>query len=297
MHHSPYNDHSFYSDPGMRLCSSQSWYPYEPQGKVRWRPSSLRKEVTKLYNAQSFMMWRYGQCFNTHLTILARPLGYDDHREFAAAMAPFNKEMGRWLRVSGEERTRRWKKRVVTGQPQPHLWMYVFENGVRRGLHVHQLCTVPKVQKQAFETHVRDWWGRQACLDYDPSAIFITFRHQSGQDALTRHTEWVRYIMKSADRASGLYDHDDNPRTYEEIFKLRPYPTTPNVYVPQMSGICHALSEKAQHTPIACDNEEYRFVSKAASGVFDTLFDGSELQEYVERHNTVRRRLLKNLSS
>lgn len=238
---------------------------------VRWRASELTCEVRGLYNAMSFLTWRYDLTFNTHVTLTASKMGITDQREFAELLPQWNKEMKRWL-ANGNDRPRQRQTRharPIAGQP--HHWMYVMEYGRVQGLHVHQLCVVPKELMKAFAAKTRDWWAHAACLaDLPKTAIKVEARYPPGsRSRYERQVEWFRYIAKSARRDFGLIGPDGVVRTYEEIFKLDPHWETDQIYVPQLTGISHSLS--------AAEQNRRGFVSRLEEGRFEKVYSGWEL--------------------
>jgi hypothetical protein len=243
---------------------------------VVWRESALGPEVGLLYDAVSFLTWRYGRCFDTHLTISFGAMGLIDDREAAALMAPFNKEMKRWLGIdqAGPRMRRRGRLRDAVGAP--HFYIYVIEHGREHGLHAHQLCSMPTKQVAAFEKHARQWWARAAGLTLDQlplDAISMTHRPPNCLlAAYKRQVHWFRYLAKSADRSFGVIGADDLRHTVDEIFKLDPCWQTARVYTPQLYGICRELTARRQ--------DEAGFVSKLRSGEFEEVYSGWELHAY-----------------
>lgn len=241
------------------------------QRSVVWRASELTHEVRGLYNAMSFLTWHYGLTFNTHVTLTASKLGIKDQREFAELLPHWNKEMKRWL-ANGNDRPR--QRRTRRARPiagQPHHWMYVVEHGRVQGLHVHQLCVVPKELMKAFAAKTRDWWAHAASwADPPETAVKVeTYYNFDSRSRYERQVEWFRYIAKSARRDLGLIGLDGVLRTYEEVFKLDPHWETDRVYVPQLTGISHSLS--------AAEQNRRGFVSRLEEGRFEKVYSGWEL--------------------
>lgn len=256
---------------------------FEPQGP-RWRESALTSETTQLYEAMSFLTWRYGQYFNTHVTLSGAAMGFADHRWFSELLPQWNKEMARWLAVSNEKPRKRWRKRARTAIPQQHLWMYVIENSWKRGIHAHQLCIVPTEQVKAFEEHTRKWWARQIRWDADPSAIhFKHYRKITPDSQRRQQIMWFRYIIKSAKRDHGIVDAMGAWRSLEEVFKLEPYWETPPVYVPQLYGISRALQRTARETLLWDGYRHEQFQSMIAQRRLSEVFSGWEFDAWLQR--------------
>ncbi|WP_026615475.1 hypothetical protein [Ensifer aridi] len=265
---------------------------YEPQG-ARWRESALTTETLQLYEASSFLTWRYGQYFNTHITLSGRVMGLTDQRWFSELLPVWNKEMARWLAVSNEKPRKRWRKRARTAIPQQHLWMYVIEHGRIQGIHAHQLCIVPTEQVKAFEEHTRKWWGRQIHWDMDPSAIEVKhYKKITPEDQRLRQVEWFRYIVKSTRRDGGIADDWGVSHPLEKVFKLDPHWATAPVYVPRLYGICRALQRTARETPVWDGHRHERFESMLEQKRFSEVYSGWELDAWRQRE---KRLLLTNL--
>lgn len=130
-------------------------------GRLTWREPGLSPQTAvKLYNATSFLTWRYGLHFNAHLNIGFGTMGLDD-RAAAAAMSRFNKEAKRYLAVA------RAGRRLPDGRPRlggAYHYVYVFEYGRQRGLHAHLLCVLPPGMKAAFARFAHRWWAGEADL-------------------------------------------------------------------------------------------------------------------------------------
>ncbi|KQS91130.1 hypothetical protein ASG42_11640 [Rhizobium sp. Leaf391] len=257
---------------------------YEPQGNVRWRDTALTVETVQLYEAMSFLVWRYGQFFNTHVTLSGAVMGFADHRSFAELIPVWNKEMARWLAVSNEQPRKRWRKRAINATPQQHLWMYTLEHGRLQGIHAHQLCIVPKTQLKAFEEHTRHWWSRQIHWDLSPSAIEV--KHYGNilpENQFQRQVAWFQYIVKSTRRDFGIADTQGLRHSFEEIFKLEPHWRTGPVYAPRLYGICRALQPTARSTPVCNGYEGERFESMLDQERFSEVYSGWEIKAWERR--------------
>ncbi len=259
---------------------------YEPQD-ARWRETALTTETIQLYEAMSFLTWRYGEYFNTHITLSGRVMGFADHRWFSELLPVWNKEMTRWLAVSNKTPRKRWRKRARTAFPQQHRWMYVIEHGREIGIHAHQLCIVPTEQVKAFEEHTRKWWGRQIHWDMDPAAIKVSHYSKISEDKLSRRQiEWFRYIVKSTRRDKGLTDEWGFFHSLEEIFKLDPYWKTAPVYAPRLYGICRSLQPAARATPVWNGHRHEHFISMLAQRRFSEVYTGWEIDAWRKRENS-----------
>ncbi|MCJ7997026.1 hypothetical protein J5N58_21400 [Rhizobium cremeum] len=258
---------------------------YEPQG-ARWRETALTNETIQLYEAMSFLTWRYGEYFNTHITLSGRVMGLSDHRWFTELLPVWNKEMARWLAVSNETPRKRWRKRARTAIPQQHRWMYVIEHGRYNGIHAHQLCIVPSEQVKAFEEHTRKWWSRQIHWDMDPAAINVAhYRKSLDVNLSRRQIEWFRYIVKSTKRDCGIADEWGVFHLLEEVFKLKPHWNTEPVYAPRLFGICRALQPAARATPVWNGDLYENFNSMVAQNRFSEVYSGWEIEAWRKRQN------------
>lgn len=254
------------------------WGPYQPRGRVKWRHTHLLSEATKLYEAQSYLVWRYDEFFNTHITITANLMGLVDHRDLTKHMPAFNKELKRWLAIGNDKPCRRWSRGRRTRTSQDHRWIYVLEHGCSNGLHVHQLCVVPKDCWKAFDLLVKDWWWRAAGFDIPDEAIKI--RHEEGrtvQSRYERHVEWFRYLIKSVHRDATMIGADGLPWPSEKIFKPKPYWRTMPTYAPQLYGICHSLGPKARREPVYAGSERTHFRSLLALREYQDIYCGWEI--------------------
>ena len=283
------------------------WYPPlpvgqragpEPAPRKPWPAhATLYRELKRAYNAQSFMIWRYGVCFNTHVTISAPALGIVDDAEFAALLPKWNKALKSWLAVPAGSRTPgRWCKRARPHVAQEHLWMYVLEKSWCRGLHAHQLCAVPREVLKEFKAFTHQWWEREAVLAIDKEAICIRFDYaRQFEEQHKRHVKWFGYLLKSASRETLITDHQGQPRVVGDVFALPPPRDMQQICAPQIMGISHKLSKVSQseHVPLG-NNTFEKFESRFnTSRDFSNLFDGWEFDAFDAR---ATKRLIQTIS-
>jgi hypothetical protein len=255
--------------------------PFSSTASRKSRSSSLGREVPRLYEAVSFLLWQHGVAFNAHLTIVWRGLSIHDHARAAAILARYNHEAAKWLRVGDiMAPRRRMTKRAMDGG-SPHYFVYVHEHGRDEGLHTHMLCVVPREKAKAFE----EW--SMGCLARlsgrrrpQPDAIWFSPQtksrgfesYQSNQAGkVARSWDWFRYITKSLRPTAGYRDNDGGVVSARDIFKPYAYCETHPVYLAKLAGGSENVGEGAQRAA--------GFVSKFATGEWDRLYDGSELQE------------------
>lgn len=256
--------------------------PFSSAASRKPRSSSLGREVPRLYGAASYLLWQHGVAFNAHLTIMWRGLSIHDGARAAAIFARYNHEAAKWLRV-GELSAprRRTTKRAMDGG-SPHYFIYVHEHGRDEGLHTHMLCVIPRDKAKAFE----EW--SMGCLARlsgrrrpQPDAIWFSpqtksrgfepYQSRNEAGSVARSWDWFRYITKSLRPTVGYQDNDGRVVSAREIFKPYAYSETAAVYLTKLAGCSENISEGAQRAA--------GFVSKFASGEWDRLYDGSELQE------------------
>ena len=271
-------------------------------GAVTWRRSNVNMdEAGCLYNAGSFLVWRYGECFNTFVTITPWLMGLIDQRVFADLMPAWNKEMKRWLAVDNTRFRQRWAKRVRAAAPQEHRYVFVYEHGREMGLHAHQLCIVPSKQVEAFRTHTKDWWERAVGRPIPDAAVKVQVTNKYGLFGYKWHFEKLRYLWKSLQRFEsdgtmiGRADTDGQFWTAEEIFKpfVRRRTTagvivhggwkTRDVYVGKLYGISRSLDEAAQKLGAVEGGQRVPFRSALARKHFDEMFQGREIADYDRR--------------
>ena len=257
--------------------------PYEPEGRVILRPYLLQRETPRLYNASSFLMWRYGVCFNTHVIILPRLMGLGDHRDYTVLMSAWNKAVQKFL--AGDQRSlqRKTRRTSLVKGPHPHLWMYVWENGLVQGLHAHQLCVIPVALKEAFSIFTRNWWEMKACMSFPAEAIFIRCENETGKNAHAQHVRWVRYILKYTHNESGVVDAHGTFHSLREILSLEKRENMNEVYLSQLSGASHNISKGAQTKILDRGRRQDRFQSALQTGQFDKVFSGWELDDFFLR--------------
>ena len=63
-------------------------------------PASLTgREVTRVYEAIAFAMWKHGVILNTHITLNWAQMGVDDGATAVKLLGKYNAEAAKWLRV------------------------------------------------------------------------------------------------------------------------------------------------------------------------------------------------------
>lgn len=257
-----------------------------PKDLIRPRPTVLRNETWKLYNAMSFLTWQTDLCFNASITLAAEALGFANHAEFVSLMPEWHKEMNRSL-FDGDEKERKRQEEGQTRQriskrmgrivSHPHYWMSVVEYGRDHGLHVHALCVAPKSVQTAFEEKTWAWWGKKSPGEVKPNGIAFRFRNPTGlQRQYALQCRLFRYIAKTTDEGLMRMDHEGKVWTAREIFRPDPNDCTPVlVEVPQMAQISHRLNHGAQ---LAAG-----FQSKYDLGCFEEVYSGWEIGARTQR--------------
>lgn len=216
------------------------------------RLTVLEEETPKLFRAASFLIWSTGKHFNTMITLSAKELGFSDNAEFMKLMPIWHKEMARWMNNGTDRFRRRASRKCSPEASQPHYWISVAEYARDRGFHVHVLCVLPKGLKKAFAAKAWDWWGRHA--KQVPTKAALDFKCKWPKDQRTqyaRHVHLLRYVLKTTADVPVL-DRYGRQWSLRRVVWAKPNDCTPVlVTVPQLAGICRALSAKAQ------ENEEF----------------------------------------
>jgi len=241
------------------------------------RRALLGVEVPRLYQAMSFMNWRYGVMFNCHVVLTFKLMGFADHRTPVSLMASWNQAMKRWLAVGPDKPRARWKKRARAGAASEHLWMYAVEHGRDQGLHAHELCVVPREQVAAFTAYAKAWWERAAGMKLPEEAVYVRHRRVGDEEkGYRRQVGWFRYVVKTLGNEVTITDHEGRLHNGRQIFGLKDaYWESSPVEVPRLAGVCRALSRKEQ---VAAG-----FVSRWDEGRLEELFTGWEFEARRER--------------
>lgn len=245
-----------------------------------YRLAMLRGEVAiKLYTAASFMVWRYSQCFNMQVTINPRAIGLSDEK-FGAALSAWNKAAAKYLaRPLGEHRKRRCR-RPMPATPQHHLWMYVYEHSENHGLHLHEVCVVPRDMRKGFEAHARRWWSKKAGYEITESALKFTHYGAGNRDAAIEvHFRRVCYLLKSVDpSATRLTEDGYVPLT--KIFRTEPYhrPDPNGVAVAQLYGHCRELRVDENSRLVHLPTTSLRYESALERGDYEGIYSGWEYE-------------------
>ena len=211
------------------------------------RASTLGREVARLYNAVSFLMWQHELVMNAHVIINWRLLGVDERRA-AATLSQYNHEAAKWLRVGDESMPRQRMTRRASAGGSKHHWVYVHEHARDEGFHTHLLCVVPREKANAFWT-----WSlatlarltRQPRVHHDAVWFvpctkqgFAPYRARSEADAVARCWDWFRYLSKTARPTVAYKDNDGQWRAARQIFKLNyAYRETAPVHCAQLAGV------------------------------------------------------------
>jgi hypothetical protein len=254
--------------------------PFAPP--IAKRPSVLGREVARLYDAVAFLMWQHGLVMNTHVTINWRLLGFSDDRRAVKILGRYNHEAAKWLKVGYSDADRkRMTKRAWAGGSE-HYWIYVHEHGCYEGFHTHQLCVIPPDKATAF------WkWSLAAFARLTgqyrihPDAVWFSpctrsrgfepYRGKNELDGVARCWDWFRYLIKSLGHDWYVPDDQKVLHPARDIFKPYPFVKTADVHCAKLAGGSENIRKKAQ---VAAG-----FRSKHLKGEFDSLYNGSELEE------------------
>lgn len=266
-------------------------------GEEAPKPKQLNLlDVDRLYSGIAFAMWRFGVALNTHLTIVWRGLGINDHRRATSILSRFNKEVAAWLRVGDarQHRVRRTERSAYAGSP--HLYGYVHECSGGQGFHTHQLMFVPPEKAVAFEA----WCGQ--CLTRlsgrrraEPYAIHLSPRTvkagfkprhaRSASEAAATSWRMFRYVIKSLHSDANYATRDGQYVLAREVLKPFPYEAMLPIYADRVMGMSENISPKARI--------EAGFRSKLERDEFDNLYGVDELESFKQALEVeeVRRRI------
>jgi hypothetical protein len=261
--------------------------PMKAKAPTSLRESMLRSEVPRLYSAMAFAMWQYGRVMNAHLTILWKLLGVTDPNEAARILSKYNHEAAKWLKVGeGDDVVRSRRSRRSSRASVPHLFVYVHEHAQEKGIHTHELMSLPVDRAQAFAEWSRSCLARLSkCASVDEAAVFFSpaskkrrqFNPYQGareEFAVGRHWRWFRYLTKGLDPLHQERSPVDGAwHVARDIFEIkRPFMATGPVTCRRLAGWSENIGPGAQM--------KAGFVSKFERGDWAGLYDGSELDEY-----------------
>ena len=233
---------SFDPSVGLRPKQKKSY-----QQLIEPRRTVLTEQTPRLFNAASFLIWSTGKHFNTMITLCAGELGCSDNAEFMTRLPDWHKDLARWMNNGTDRFRRRASRKCVPETSQPHYWISVAEYARNKGFHVHVLCVLPKGLKEAFVAKAWDWWGRHA--KQVPTKAALDFKCKWPKDQRTQfalHVHLLRYVLKTTADLPVL-DRHGRQWSLRRVVWAKPNDCTPAlVTVPQLTGICRALSAKAQ---------------------------------------------------
>ena len=279
----------FLSSSGQRLKIN----PFRPDEAMKAkaptssRESMLRSEVPRLYSAMAFAMWQYGRVMNAHLTILWKLLGVTDPNKAAKILSKYNHEAAKWLKVGeGDRVVRSRRSRRSSRASVPHLFIYVHEQAQEKGVHTHELISLPVDRAHAFAEWSRDCLARLAkCASVDEAAVFFTpaskkrrefnpYRGAREEFAVGRHWRWFRYLTKGLDPLHQERSPVDGAwHVARDVFQImKPFMATGPVTYRKLAGCSENIGPSAQ--------AKAGFMSKFEAGNWAALYDGSELDDY-----------------
>jgi hypothetical protein len=247
------------------------------------KPKSLDlSAIDGLYGGIAFAMRRYGIALNTHLTIVWRGLGINDHRRAASILSRFNKEAAAWLRVGDRSQLRvRHTRRSEYGSSM-HLYGYVHECSRGQGFHTHQLMFVPPEKAVAFETWavpcLTRLSGRRRAERY---AIYLSprtgtgfkpHRARSDTDAAAATWRMFRYVIKSLPPGATYSSVDGIHTSARDVLKPFPYEEMLPIYADKVVGMSENISAKARISA--------GFRSRLDRDDFGNLYGAGELEAY-----------------
>jgi len=264
---------------------------FRSTGHDDWRPTVLAPQsVVRLYDAMSFLNWRYGLYLNCHIVISARKLGFKNHREFVALLPHFHKEIERTffegrsstkpshIRIAGKKRI---GKRSIGRAPHGHFWIQVIEYARSEGLHVHVLCSAPKNIAAGICEKTEDWWETKSPGWPRPGGIFCRTKGdnqigiQVNEQLVKVQERHFRYIIKSMAPNGVARDYGDRVCLGTDIFKPHRNDASPVIVgIPQLSGTAQRIGEQAR--------KRAGFSSKFQTGHFDEIYSGWEQEAYIE---------------
>lgn len=265
----------------------QPAWPMKEKAPAPLRESMLRSEAPRLYSAMAFAMWQYGRVMNAHLTILWKLLGVTDPNKAAKILSKYNHEAAKWLKVGeGDNVVRSRRSRRSSRASVPHLFVYVHEQALEKGVHTHELMSLPVDRAQAFAEWSRSCLARLSkCESVDEAAVFFSpaskkrrqfnlYQGAREEFAVGRHWRWFRYLTKSLDPLHQERSPVDSAwHVARDIFEIRrPFMATGPVTCRRLAGWSENLGQAAQR--------EAGFASKFELGDWARLYDGSELDEY-----------------
>lgn len=259
--------------PVLDVLESKKLPRVRKRRKPRW--GMLHTEVRLLYNALSFKTWQNGRGFDTLITVSASYLGMTDDAEFAALLPSMNKAIHEWL-ANGSDRPRYRRGRSYRPVKSTlHQYIYVLERGWQHGLHVHELCVVPPQLQAEFRLFLTNWWQMQACLAIPKNAVNVKFAHSTNpRRQYERQQFWFRYLIKTMNPHLAVRDNRGVYRSMVDIMKplwrWRMKPEILPVGCAQLYGISRSL-DKAEQKRVG-------FRSKFDAGLFEELYDGSEVK-------------------
>jgi hypothetical protein len=236
-------------------------------------------------------MRHHGVVMNTHITIVWRMMGVEDHGHATRLLTAFNHEARKWLVVGTPNGPRqRPTKRAGLGG-SPYMYVYVHENSRDQRFHTHQLTFIPHEKAALFNEWALACFARLCRRPRlgDRAICVRVHKPRNEGDAVARCWDWYRYITKSLHPNCGAFDDDGQWQSIRSIFKPYPFIEAEPVHSTQLASGSRNIWTKAQQAK--------GFWSRFHTGEWDRLYDGWELEaRRSEAEGAARNEMLKTLN-
>lgn len=183
----------------------------------------------------------HGLLLNAHVTLHYQSAGITDAKQAAGLLSRFNQAAGRWVATLAADYVHpEWR----------HAYVYVHENARDRGLHTHELCTLPDYGRLhlQFRPWAHKWLMRTTGISEAAAkeALDVRVRGASQRElAIKRQWTWVAYLLKSIEP---IYTRQAGRRwSITEVFGLPRQFSQPSwpVACAQRSGASHNIGYAA----------------------------------------------------
>jgi hypothetical protein len=160
------------------------------------------KEAVALYDATAFNLWKNGQIFNVHITILWSTLKIENPQQATRLLGQFLNRCSKWARV-GTAGTDRLRRRARTGHGFVFRWVYVCEYNSPNNFHSHVLAYVPREVLPEFKAWTRSILRRLAKHYGNETTVkIIASQERDESGAVQRCFMWYRYCQRRKDFAA-----------------------------------------------------------------------------------------------
>lgn len=237
------------------------------------RSSALKaSEAWRLFDANSFLMWRYGETMTAHVIILWETYRVHDHQDAARLLGLLLNKAWKWA-ARGKPNTSRVRRAPRDGLGFDLKWIYVHEHVGPRGFHSHILLNLPRMAAPAFEKWLDNALTTQTGCPGDRRSLRVVVSRAGHQRAaIHRGWSWLRYLCKELEQGAEISVPGEAPRHLRTVLRLWSSRGALPVTCKKMSGVSESLGPTARKAA--------GFRSTLTYGDPDDLFSGKELEQF-----------------